>query len=315
MSFIKKCVRDCGVILLVSAALYGGGRVYYHVTGGFSIDNITSDVPYDPRWDIRSLSAYEQSNVDSILSQKFSYLGKGCQSYVFLSEDGNYVIKFFKYQRFRTQPWLDYATFIPALKEYRQEKVDKKRGKLEGLFSSWKIAFEDLQPETALHYVHLNKSTNLNKTLTIYDKVGSEYQLDLDKTEFLIQSRAQMLCSYIRELMDAGNVMQAKALLTNVINLVLSEYHRGYADNDHALMQNTGVLQGMPVHIDVGQFVKNERVKDPAVYKQELFNKTYKFREWLNNRYPVLGQYLEEQLIDIIGNPFYTMKPHFKIHD
>lgn len=303
------------IFVVIIAAAYGSGRLYYRVTGGFTISNITAELPYDPRWDMRPLTTNETSLVDSILSQKFRYLGKGCQSYVFLSDDGNYVIKFFKYQRFRTQPWVNFFSFIPAVDRYRLRKVEKKQNKLEGFYSSWKIAFEDLMSETGLVYIHLNKSTNLNKTLVINDKMGFEHRLDIDKYEFLIQRKAQMLCPYIRKLMDNGDVAEAHKLLDRIIALIITEYQLGYADNDHALMQNTGVLEGRPIHIDVGQFVRNENAKDPAVYKQDLFSKTFKFRRWLKKEYPELVLYLEYQLKAVIGDQFDTMKPHFKMHD
>lgn len=312
---LKKVLKYFCVLAVLSAALYGSGRLYYYITDGFTIGNITSDLAYDPRWDIRALSPQEQEQVDAILAQKFSYLGKGCQSYVFLSADGRYVLKFFKYQRFRPQMWLDYFSFIPFVDRYRLGKIEKKRNKMEGVFKSWKIAFEELQPETGLQFVHLNKSNHINKQLIITDKMGFQHSLELDNMEFLIQRKADMLCAYIKKLMSKGDVAEAQHLLSRIIALILSEYKRGYADNDHALMQNTGVLDGLPIHIDVGQFVKNEAAKEPQVYKQELFNKTYKFRKWLRKGYPELADYLEVQLRTVIGPQFNQLQPHFKPHD
>ncbi|MFQ5730237.1 MAG: hypothetical protein ACE5GN_07740, partial [Waddliaceae bacterium] len=86
------------------------------------------------------------------------------------------------------------------------------------------------------------------------------------------------------------------------------------ADNDHALMQNTGVLEGLPVHVDVGQFVKNEAMKDSAIYNQELFNKTYKFRIWLQDKYPELLSYLDAELHHEMGDIFYQLKYIPKSH-
>lgn len=309
--FVTCVLVFCGVI----AIGYGAGRLYYQVTGGFSLGNISSDFPYDPRWETRPLSHKEQMEVDSFLKQKFNYLGKGCQSYVFLSEDGQYVLKFFKYQRFRIQPWLNLFSFVPAVDEYRSRKIEKKQSKLEGVFRSWKLAFEELQPETGFVYVHLNKTTHLNGPIAIYDKMGFEHRLDPNQYEFLVQRKAQMLCPYIDELMLQGKVVEAKELLDRIIALIITEYQRGYADNDHALMQNTGVLDGFPIHIDVGQFVKEERAKDPEVYKQDLFSKTYKFRKWLGKKYPDLKHHLEQQLQIVIGEQYARMQPHFKPHE
>lgn len=316
MRLFKKSYLKWAIFFFCAILLsYGTIRLYFHLTGGFTLSNIVFNSLQDPRWGIRPLNENEQEQVNSILSQEFRYLGKGCQSYVFLSEDGNYVIKFFKYQRFKVSPLLERFSFLPYVNAFYQQKVEKKKNKLENLYRSWKIAFEELQPETGLIFVHLNQTKDLNRTLTIYDKLGIKHELNLDKTEFLIQKRAHMLCSHIEGLMELNKQWESKEFLTKIIALILSEYQRGYADNDHALMQNTGVLDGNPIHIDVGQFVKEERAKDPDFYKQELFNKTYKFRKWLKKKYPELALDLEEKLYQTIGERFFTMQPHFKPHE
>ncbi len=312
---LSKKLKYLLLVLIMIPVLYGSGRLYYYITDGFTIDNITSAFPYDSRWAVRPLSSDEQTLAYSILDQKFSYLGKGCQSYVFLSADKKYVLKFFKYQRFRTQPWVDFFSFIPFVENYLDQKVVKKRTKREGFFASWKLAFEELKEETGLIFVHLNKTQTLQKELIFTDKMGFEHQVELDDMEFLIQRKATMLCPYIQSLMKEQKVDEAKKLLSSIISMVLSEYDRGLADNDHALMQNTGVYNGMPIHIDVGQFVRNEQVRNPETYNQELFNKTFKFRRWLHKEYPELADYLETELKGILGELFYTLKPHFKPHD
>lgn len=201
MESFKKWGTRLFLILLFGMSVYGAGRLYFHFTDGFTIGNISSDFPYDPAREVHLLSADQKNLVDSILSQRFTYLGKGCQSYVFLSQDGQYVLKFFKYQRFRTQPWLDYLSFIPWVERYRQEKIAKKQRRLNGFFNSWRIAFDELQEHTGLLYVHLNKTNHLNKVLTITDKMGFEHYLELDQMEFLLQKKVQMLGPYIKELM------------------------------------------------------------------------------------------------------------------
>lgn len=308
-NYLRRYLRPLIWVCLLAAVIYGSGRLYYRLTGGFMESNITYNLPYDSRWDVRPLKEDEKSTVDHALSQKYRYLGKGCQSYVFASEEGNYVLKFFKYQRFRPQAWLEYVSFIPAVDQYRMKKAEKKRKKLENVFFSWKIAFEDLKDETGVVFVHINKSHDLNKNVIIYDKIGLEHTINLDNMEFLLQKKADMLCPTINELMEKGNGEKAKQLLTNLMDLIVSEYKRGLADNDNALMQNTGVINGMPVHIDVGQFIKNSSLKNPEIYSQELFNKTYKFRLWLRKHHPELEQFLNEKLRDIIGSRFDEMKP------
>lgn len=309
---MRKYLKSLTIICLSVLLIYGTGRLYYAVTAGFTISNITSDFPYNEKWATDALSSSERDQLKQILSQKFKYLGKGCQSYVFTSDDGKYVLKFVKYQRFRPQAWLDYFESIPIINHYRLGKIEKKQKKLDMLFSSWKVAYEHLKPETGLVYVHLNKFNDLQKMLTIHDKMGLEHRLNMDDMEFLLQKRANMLCPTVSNFMQKGQIVEAKELIDNLLNMILSEYSRGLADNDHALMQNTGAIGTMPVHIDVGQFVIKPEISNPDVYKQELFSKTFKFRMWLTKHHPELGAYLNEKLLKIIGPEFHTLVPQLK---
>ena len=309
----KKSLSKYFIITCLSIiAAYGLGRLYFNVTDGFTLSNISSTLSYDPRWETASLSDSLAAETDQALAQNYRYLGKGCQSYVFISDDGKYVIKFFKYQRFTPQEWLNYFAFIPSVDSYRLSKIAIKKQKMDNAFSSWKTAYDYLQPETGIIYVHLNKSDHLKKKLQITDKVGLKYALDMDQMEFMIQKTAKMLVPTINDLMKQHKVDDAKALLDNLLQILISEYQRGFGDNDHALMQNTGVSGKTPIHIDVGQFVQKEEFKNPQVYKQEIFNKTYKFRLWLQKEHVELSQYLDNELLKLIGNDFYSMKPQLK---
>lgn len=307
---LKRYIKLFCFVLIFFLSLYGASRLYYGVTGGFTISNISSNLSFDKRWDINALTSEKKEALHQILKQKFSYLGKGCQSYVFLSEDKKYVIKFFKYQRFRPQAWLDYLSFIPAVNTYRLEKIAQKKLKLEGIFKSWTIAFRNLPVQTGLIYVHLNKSQDLDQTILISDKMGFDHHLQADQMEFLIQRTAKMLCPTIKDLVKNDESDKAKQLIDDLVVMLIDEYQNGYADNDHALMQNTGVIDGKPIHIDVGQFIKNDLVKNPEVYKKELYNKTFLFKKWLNKNHPELAKHLELKLLDVIGEQLFSMEPY-----
>lgn len=303
--------KSLACLIAFAALLYGANLLYYQLTGGFWVSNITSDFAYDPRWQTRPLTSAEEQNVHAILNQKFTYLGKGCQAYVFQSADGKYVLKFFKYQRYRIKPWVEWFSFIPFVEKYKQERLAHKKAKLERFFNGWEVAFDELQPETGLVYVHLNKTQNFNQTVTIADKLGIEHAVDLDRVEFLIQKKAVMFTDEISRMMKNGQEVQAKALVLAFINQLLSEYNRGLVDNDHAIMQNTGVIEGKPIHIDVGQFSRNPEIKYAALWKQDLFNKTYRFRIWLKERYPSLSTFVDAKVEELIGPQIHSMKPHF----
>ncbi|MEC7840015.1 MAG: hypothetical protein VX777_08255 [Chlamydiota bacterium] len=296
-------------VVIAILILYGFSRLYYWTTDGFAIMHIQSDYSYDERWVTRPLTPEERDTVEQALGQPFRYLGKGCQSYVFGSEDGEYVIKFLKYQRLREKKWLEILNFLPFVENYCTKKNEKKRLKRNGVFSSWKLAFDKLSKETGVVYVHLNKSNDLNKLLSITDKVGNTYDINIDNYEFMIQRRATMLCEEIDSYMANGQQNKAGILLKSLVTRILSEYQRGLADNDHALIQNTGVCCGEPIHVDIGQFVEEEVVKDPSFHMQELYTKMYKFRLWLREKHPSLCDEFEDHLQQVIGDDFKTMKP------
>ncbi|MBA3604087.1 MAG: hypothetical protein H0W50_10735 [Parachlamydiaceae bacterium] len=303
--FLKKVL----LLALVISTVYGVGRLYYRITDGFLEENIQFDLPYDSRWESPALSVEKKNEIDAILAQEFYYLGKGCQSYVFRSQDDKYVIKFFKYQRFKPQSWLSAFTFIPAVDNYQLQKKDLKKQKLDYLFSSWKLSYDELQPETGVLYVNLNKNSNLWDKLIVYDKMGLKHELQLDSLEFMLQKKANMLCPELLRLKSNNDLAACEELVDNLLAMLLSEYQRGFADNDHALMQNTGVFDQKPIHIDVGQFVRNSIASDPRVYSQELFNKMWKFRIWLAQEYPELAQYTQESLKMAIGPSFDKLTP------
>ncbi|MBA2726750.1 MAG: hypothetical protein H0U49_01065 [Parachlamydiaceae bacterium] len=310
LSFFRQRVpKLCLLIILAIGFLYGSGRLYYRLTDGFLESNIVYDMGIDPQWNTVPLTEEAKIKLNTILSQPFYYLGKGCQSYVFASEDGLYVIKFVKYQRFRPPEWLDSFATIPFVSDYRLRKIAKKKKKLDNVFASWKLAYEELQPETGVVYVHFNKTDEVDQKLVAYDKLGFKHELQLKDIEFMLQKKIDMLCPTILKLKEKRDLAASKSLIDRLFAMLLSEYERGLADNDHALMQNTGVDQGQPIHIDVGQFVKNSFVSDPSVHNQELFNKTWKFRKWLEKNDPQLADYTEQTLKRIIGQQFDEMHP------
>jgi hypothetical protein len=309
---MKKAIRYLLTFIFLISAFYGLSRLYFRLTDGFRLANITSAFPYQKEWEVHALDEQEQLVVSQVFNQPYFYLGKGCQAYAFLSQDGQYVIKFFKYQRYRLQSWLEYSPPLPALVQYKQEKLAKKWNKLDGFVKSWKIAFDYLKDETGLLFVHLNKTTHLNQSLVIFDKLGLKHTVALDQMEFCVQRCATMLCEVLMDYKQKEELPKAKQLIDRLLQLVLSEYKRGLADNDHALMQNTGVVDGHPIHIDVGQFVVHETVKEPAFYHQELFTKTYKFKIWLADHYPELKLYLDQELEKIMGPAYLNMQPKFR---
>lgn len=279
---------------------------FFHFMEGFHPAEIKRPLVFRPDWEVSSPQI--EPEVLQALSQDYVYLGKGCQSYVFQSQDGRYVIKFPKYKHFRLSYWLEILPSFP----YKEKKYKQKMDNWNTLIQGWKVAYDYLKKETGVIFVHANPSRNLNTTLILEDRIGWKHSVVLDTMQFCIQKRLTPLKDFFLQLKEKQDVSSAKQLISQLINLFLSEYQKGIVEKDYALLQNTGVdEEGNPRHIDFGDFVEDPAVKNQTIMHQELFSQMAGLKEWLVEEDPVLANYLENELRCLIGSPYDQMKPHF----
>src|SRR5262249_40693868 len=130
--------------------------------------------------------------------QPYHYLAKGCQAYVFASQDGLYVLKLFKFKRFHDPFLWNELSFIPFVDRHLQAKRKQKLQTLNSSLQAWKVAINELKEESGLMYVHLNPSKSLHKPLVFYDKIGLRHTLEADDTVFMIQRKAETLTHWIK---------------------------------------------------------------------------------------------------------------------
>lgn len=312
---MKKFIVALTFLCAICLILYGSVRVYFYWTDGFSLGNIERKISFEEAWTIRLPTLEEKTLFSTLIKQRFNYLGKGCQSYVFLSEDDKFVLKFIKHHRFMVKPWVEFfAHIFPFVQEHMLSRMDHKKEKLGKLLEGWRVAYNDLPAQTGLVWINLNEnSKNDFISFEITDKMGFPHRINLQNYQFIIQRKAEMLCPYLENLINTNNEKEAKILIDRILLMVENFYMAGFADYDHALMQNTGVIEGIPVPIDVGQFIKDPSAKEIAHFKQALFNKTYRFRIWLGEHSQELKEYLEQKLKTIIGEEFIYYKPHFDV--
>src|ERR1700690_2519160 len=88
--------------------LMGGGLFFCCRTTGFSLDKIASHLSYNPEWEVEALTERQREVlVQKVFSQAYYYLASGNQCYAFISEDRQYVLKFFKMQNLFPKGWLN----------------------------------------------------------------------------------------------------------------------------------------------------------------------------------------------------------------
>src|SRR3989344_1362434 len=89
-----------------------------------------------------------------ILHQKFFYFICGNQCYTFLSEDGKYILKLFKYAE-NVPLWTAKVPILNRFKAFRPSKVRYRSWKKERDTEAYTIAYEEWREETALVATHL----------------------------------------------------------------------------------------------------------------------------------------------------------------
>ena len=102
---------------------FGVERLCHRATDGFALVNI-----YSPKGSDHGLQTDFPLSISNVnLDQPFYYLNSGSQSYVFLSNDGQTILKFFKFQHMRIPPWIEYLPLPSSLAEKRAKKREKKK--------------------------------------------------------------------------------------------------------------------------------------------------------------------------------------------
>ena len=287
---MRLCFTICALVFL--------SRFCEKKTDTFSIGAISSNRPYNPSFE----TAFPHSpEIEEALSQRYTYFGRGGQAFAFFSDDGKYVVKFFKQRLFRPSWLLNHIPLPKVLHHYRFKRNWKRNDKRARDFFSYKVSAEDLKDETGVLYSHLNRTTHLKKTLLITDRLGIQHPIALDNFDFIIQRRAERVYDRIDRLMQMGNREKAKEALLQVFSLISTRAKKGYRDRDPNIRTNCGFIGDKAIKIDVGRFVKNEEMKTPEKHNEELLRIVAPFETWIEIHYPELTDafhsHLQETLL------------------
>ena len=248
-------------LTLFIGMLFGIDRIYFKRNHSFNIRFLYSSLPTNPEWDLPSPSQEESASLDKILDQKFHYLAKGCHCYAFISENGNYVIKFHRYaSHMRQFPWLNHP-FAYHFDEARKKIKEHNFSRLHENFLSYKKSYEDLLEETGILLLHINRTDYLHKSVTLVDATQAQYQVPLDQVTFILQHKADLIYPTLDRLTKEQKTEEAKKVVSQIVDLIATCCKKGYVDKDPVLYRNYGLLESRAIHIDVGDLVQDESIK------------------------------------------------------
>lgn len=303
-----KRIRLLIYFFIVALSLFALARLYYFLTDDFRVSNIKYENMYHADWDFSKPSQHELTVLSSILHQPFTYLGKGAQSYAFVSEDQQYVIKFFKFKHLKPNWFVDLLPSIPPFVAYKEQTAARKKRKLEGVFTGYSLAYRENRQGSALVYLHLLPTHYLNQKVTVIDKMGLKSEINLDEVVFLIQRKGEPLRIRMSHLLQANQIEDAKLSLTKIVAMYISEYQKGMYDHDHGVMQNTGFVEDTPFHLDLGKFSKEESMKTVQGFAPDLEHVLWKIDFWVKQNYPsdyrALSNHLSQLYFQYTGKVF-----------
>lgn len=250
-------------------------------TGGFR----TYKIVFDPeRGDGRE---GDEENILEIFSQKFIYFDKGRQSFVFKSSDEKYVIKFLN---IRNLYYPEFLKHVPI--SIIKSSIKRKRRRTPQTFDSLRLAYF-LKDETAILYTNIDVKKRLNKKITLVNRYGAEVLFDLDRSFFVVQRVAKPIFEHLDSGLDDRCF---KSSLDAFLVCVRSRLKKGIADDDISVGRNYGFIGDRVIIMDIGKLYREDRLKDPRFYKEELVRSTKDLKRWLIKKYPKMVSYLENRV-------------------
>ena len=292
------------IILAISSiiTIFGSITAVQKYNGKFSIKNLTSSNFFEDCLYSGVLSEEESRAVEEAFSQKYTYLHHGKQVFPFLSEDGKYVLKFVRH--YKAKPPCYHRFPLPrSLRTFANKRAEINREKVDVAIKSFIIADKQLKKESGLLYVHINKTTHIQKYLEVKDKLHRKFTINLDDFDFIVQKAAVLAYDQIKQFMDHNQIEQAQTLVLQIIDLIETRLKNGIHDNDITVFKNVGVVDGKPIFIDLGRFSYLPANTDTHDLKKDFLKQINSFYVWISKQYPQLEKQLKTRLDQIFYEP------------
>ncbi len=266
----------------------------------FTPSIIQSQFEPRPEWQVK-ISPEHDRFFYVVCQQTLYWLGRGAQAVVFETQDGKYVVKFFQLGRLK-EP--SERGFVKNL--FSKESEGKRNERLshrEEIFLSSKMCYEELQEETGIVYVHLNRTHDRIKGIKLVDKYGQSHRIRGDDASFVVQKKGKLLIPTLTQLMESGKIDEAKGRLNQVFDLLLGMARKNFVDGDDCLIRNNnlGLTEDRAIYIDTGHIFRANNLDVLERMKYEFQIRLEPLENWLKVLYPELSSYYRERHDQIIA--------------
>jgi len=293
--------------LIFGIGVFVAARCYYAITDDFRISNITYELPYNPDW---SVSPPEDPVlVEDILEQELRYIGKGAQSYVFGTVDGNYVVKFIKFKHHKVEKY-DKWKLLPFMQYNIDRRIAKHQRKLNAVFDGYSLAYRKHRDSTGLITLHLNRTNGIGEPIIVIDKVGIKRKIDRNAVAYIVQKRATVTKEIVDSAIANNDWDLVEKTFIQLFDFYVEEFREGLYDRDRSILTNTGFIDRKPVRIDAGKFTESSELKDPQRQYQEFQEILARLQRWVDRNRPYVKQdfhylidnRLQPYVLSITGN-------------
>lgn len=241
------------IFLVFCTAVMQINRYFFKANDSFSLSRVFKEEALD-EWQV----PVEDVEAEQILSQPFSYLTRGHQSFVFLSADQHYVLKLCR---------------LPAHKSVEKSLLTA---------LSFMNAFKDLREETSV----ICANCPINKQVLLVDKLKNHHEINLAKLPWVLQKRGERFFTLFDHLIKEEE--KAKKIIFQTIALYKSCWEKDYIDRDTIPDKNFGLLALQPIILDIGQLEKGAQ---NIPLKEYLLTMTESLRRKLQKESPSLYDY------------------------
>jgi len=278
-------------LVLLAIAVFGTARFCHHETAGFKVSKIRDNIIPGNPFPAPSYSAAYQEEIETILREPFTFLGRGLQTFAFLSADGNYVLKIFNNSPQWKSSWF---------KKIPMEWAQKKGALLSAKYSAWQqsaqLCYEEMQKETGLLYLHLAPTSNQLPSVQLIDCLNISNSIEVIHTAFVIQKRAKLVYPTLLSMRKKSDHETATQAITALLNMIEVRFAKGISDSDPLIRTNFGFVEAEPIQIDIGPFAKSPAVQDPLFFKREMIRICQSMKEWVAANYPEISPFVEEEI-------------------
>lgn len=274
------------LLLLFATAALAVPAGMKRLTHGFRLAKMRLEVVPPFSFEMAPLSQEEESKMKTILGQPFYYLDRGAQCYVFKSQDGEYVLKLFRYD----QPLNPLRALFQKCFKKKKEKAPLME-KVERLFSACTIAYTKAKEETGLIFLHLNETQGVFPKVKIIGPLGKRHEIALDHYRFAVQKRAATLREVFLDLYQKKEKERARKALYALEELLMRRVNLGIVNSDPNLSRNFGFIGEKAVEIDFGSYAESETPID-ASRERALF--LHKLLRWFSEDLPEWRDLIEE---------------------